>query len=590
MATSVQIGDLLGSYRIVRLLGEGGMGAVYEAAHQQIGRRAAAKILTLDPRRYPNLYHRFVNEARAANQIKHPGVVQVFEFGQLPDGTPWMLMEFLEGHTLGAYLRAAWKTTGRPLGTDGLWIFHELATILSIAHENGIVHRDLKPGNVMLVHEPGQGERVKLLDFGIAKFMRDTLDVDDPSQHFTATGAMLGTPIYMAPEQCKSSAHVTGQADVYALGVMMYELYTGRPPFSDPMPLTVMAQKLADPALPLSVVAPDTPTEIVHLVREMLDREPGVRPSMPQVQARLATILQIPAARRSGFLQQVTPPPKLEEPPPRSTLTDPNQRPLEASGVDGAPPAPSSSVGSGQVPQRLPATSGPVGTLMPPTPPEHSAGQLARQPLALPAPPSLGQQPTHPQAGSRRALRWALLAAGAGLSVATTITLWPASRKVHPPVPVVSGSVAADMSSASRAYVPPAVPVVTPGTPQAEQKATVQPPDTGSTPAQLPAAAQAQSAVEPPAKKKSACVTPSPACFIGPLTGPQRLAFRDAIDEVDLSLCTGQKIVVSAAPKLSLSSVTGISRPAAERFFFALQAALKPFPLKADVTIQCRGK
>jgi serine/threonine-protein kinase len=135
MLLSVRTGDLVGSYRIVRLLGQGGMGAVFEAEHLQIGRKAAAKFLCLDVRKHPTIYQRFVNEARACNQINHSGVVSVFEFGLLPDGTPWMLMEYLEGHTFSQHLRAALKANGRPLGTDGLWAIYELASILSVAHE-----------------------------------------------------------------------------------------------------------------------------------------------------------------------------------------------------------------------------------------------------------------------------------------------------------------------------------------------------------------------------------------------------------------------------------------------------------------------
>jgi serine/threonine-protein kinase len=434
MPTTLQVGEAIGSYRIVRLLGEGGMGAVYEAAHQQIGRRAAAKILTLDPRKYPNLYHRFVNEARAANQIKHPGVVQVFEFGQLADGTPWMLMEYLEGHTLGAYLRAAWKATGRHLGTDGLWIFYELATILTIAHDSGIVHRDLKPGNVMIVHEheAGGGERVKLLDFGIAKFLRDTLNVDDPSQHFTATGAMLGTPIYMAPEQCKSSAHVTGQADVYALGVMIYEMYTGQPPFADPQPLAVMAQKIAEPALPLSVVAPGTPAEIVHLVQQMLDRDPAARPDMAQVQARLGVFLNIPATRRSGFLHQITPPPPEKEQKPSGgpTLSQPDPGPSSApasvlsqplSNLETQPPVPSPFAQRGAASEGTPASplqaTPRAAGMTPELSPEHLA--------ALP----LHQQPTDPLSRAPGGRGPWLAVALVGVLLVAAALLWLALNK-----------------------------------------------------------------------------------------------------------------------------------------------------------------
>lgn len=363
MLLSVRIGDRLGSYRIVRSLGEGGMGVVFEAVHEQIGRRAAAKILTLDARRNPSVYQRFINEARAATQIDHPGVVQVFEFGQLEDGTPWMLMELLQGHTLAAYLRAARKVHGAPLGTDGLWIFHDLAAVLARAHRKGIVHRDLKPSNVMIVEETGHGERVKLLDFGIAKFLSESLGEAAAGVHHTRTGALLGTPAYMAPEQCKSSIRIDGQADVYALGVMLYELYTAQQPFFDAEPLALMMKKLVDAVPPILSLAPAAPPEVADLTMAMLEREPSQRPTMTEVQSRLAAFLRIPAVRRSGFLPHVTPPdrpaaqpqPAQEEPALPATESGPMVMP-------GAPP-----------PSALPAE--------PPRPP------LEERPVRLQGPP-----------------------------------------------------------------------------------------------------------------------------------------------------------------------------------------------------------
>lgn len=314
MPILVQPGDCVGNYRVLRILGQGGMGSVYEVEHMHIGRRAAMKLLMLDVRSHPQVFQRFVNEARAANQINHPGVVQVYEFGQLGDGTPWMLMQFLPGDSLEQRLRGSGNHERRviPLTTT-LTILHQLATILCAAHDTGIVHRDLKPGNIILVPDPAIpiGVRVHLLDFGIAKLMGDTLQAEggDASSFRTASGAILGTPAYMAPEQCKGAANIDAKADVYAVGVIAFQMLSGHLPFWDKQSMNIMAGKILEDAPPITQFVPAIPKEVSDLIASLLEREPLKRPNISQLEQTLLSLLQQPAHRRSGFQPAVMGPP-----------------------------------------------------------------------------------------------------------------------------------------------------------------------------------------------------------------------------------------------------------------------------------------
>jgi serine/threonine protein kinase len=208
-----------GNYRVVRQLGEGGMGVVFEALHEEIGKRAAIKVLHTAYSKDPQISARFLTEARAVNLVQHPGLVSIFEFGRTPDGAAFLVMEFLEGETL----RERVHRLGRLAVADARRIARQIAGALAAAHEKNVVHRDLKPENVMLIPEPELpgGERAKVLDFGVAKVAQGS------AAGATQAGAFLGTPAYMAPEQCLSAASVDDKADVYALGVMLYETHHG---------------------------------------------------------------------------------------------------------------------------------------------------------------------------------------------------------------------------------------------------------------------------------------------------------------------------------------------------------------------------
>lgn len=274
----IAIGQHVGSYRIERLLQTGGMGAVFEAIHRDIGRRAAVKLLRPALARDPEFTARFLNEARAANLVGHPNIVEIFEFGRLPDETPYIVMEFLAGQSMAARL----LQDPRPTLAETMEWCRQLAHAMAAAHEKGIIHRDLKPENIFLVPDPvhAGGLRVKVLDFGIAK-LRPEQSVTGAAM--TMAGTTMGSPAYMAPEQCTESSRVTDRADVYALGIILYELLAGRPPFLAELPAEVMVMQARVSPPPLGQLVPNLPAPVESLVHRMLNKTPDKRPSMADV-------------------------------------------------------------------------------------------------------------------------------------------------------------------------------------------------------------------------------------------------------------------------------------------------------------------
>jgi len=277
----------IGPYRIIRLIGSGGMGAVYEAVHDAIARRVAIKILHPEFARDGEMTARFFNEARAVNLIDHPGLVQVSDYSQEPDGRSYIVMEYLSGDNLAARLRQ-----GRLSESQALLIAWQIADTLTAVHTKSIVHRDLKPDNVMLVPDvvaPGS-ERVKLLDFGIAKLGNTA----QAGQVNTQANLIMGTPRYMSPEQCIGARFVDDRTDVYALGVMLFEMLTGRLPFVAQENQQLIAMHIASRPPSLSSVAPELSLELESLVAPLLAKDPTQRPAMGAV---FATLTQHASAR-----------------------------------------------------------------------------------------------------------------------------------------------------------------------------------------------------------------------------------------------------------------------------------------------------
>ena len=264
------LGQVVGNYRILRQLGEGGMGAVYLAEHALLGRRAAIKVLLPALSQREDVIARFFNEARAATTIGDPGIVQVFDFGQHTDGSAYLVMELLDGEALDRRL----QRVQRLAPADALRITRQIAATLGAAHAKGIIHRDLKPENVFMVRdgEVAGGERAKILDFGIAK-----LTGADGSLSKTRTGALMGTPVYMSPEQCRGAGDLDHRSDIYALGCVLYHLITGRPPFSAGGLGELLAMHMIVPAPPPSTIVPELGADLDALMARLLAKNPDDR-------------------------------------------------------------------------------------------------------------------------------------------------------------------------------------------------------------------------------------------------------------------------------------------------------------------------
>jgi len=295
-------GQRLGVYRIVRLLGEGGMGAVYEARQGPLDRRVALKTLHADHAKNTESITRFFNEAKVLSRLEHPSIVQVSDFGQAEDGTTFLVMEYLRGQSL-AHRVSELSACGEVLPiVTALQVCVQVADVLGMAHAQGIVHRDMKPANLMLVADPVApgGERVKVLDFGIAKL------TDDSGGMKTATNQVLGTPAYMSPEQCAGAGRVDAQTDVYALGCVLYELLSGMTPFVAEGAGQLIGMHLFQEPPLLTLVAPHVPSEIADLVHWMLRKEKAQRPTMKEAGTELLKHL----AKLPGGAMGVAPPPQ----------------------------------------------------------------------------------------------------------------------------------------------------------------------------------------------------------------------------------------------------------------------------------------
>jgi eukaryotic-like serine/threonine-protein kinase len=261
------IGEILNNYRVVSLLGEGGMGSVYLAEHPFMGRKAAIKVLRREFAEDLGLVERFMNEARAANAIRHPNIIDIIDVGRMPSGIPYLMMEFLDGVSLAGRI----AQTGRLEVTHAVDIMVQATSALTAAHAKGIVHRDLKPDNLYLCPDdsaPG-GERVKVLDFGIAK-LRGELGSNSAK---TQTGSVMGTPPYMSPEQCRGfTDEVDHRTDIYALGIILYEMLCGAPPFvSEGWGDVVLAHMTQEPAPPRSR-NPAVPEAVERVILKALSK------------------------------------------------------------------------------------------------------------------------------------------------------------------------------------------------------------------------------------------------------------------------------------------------------------------------------
>ena len=278
-STALAHGTDVGGYIIDGELGRGGMGVVYSATHPVIGKRAAIKVLKPSLSNNPATVERFIQEARSVNAIGHPNIVDIFDFDVLPDGRRFLVMDLLDGESLRKRVKRG------PLHVhEATLVIDEVASALVAAHDKGFLHRDLKPDNVFLVASPGRFD-VKLLDFGLAKLLPNAALLNTRAFR-TATGAQLGTPDYMSPEQLRGDKAIDARADIYALGVVAFEIITGKRPrrFGDG------TFELEGTPAEIVGAVPFVPTELAQLVETMLASDPDQRPSLVAIRAVLKRV------------------------------------------------------------------------------------------------------------------------------------------------------------------------------------------------------------------------------------------------------------------------------------------------------------
>jgi eukaryotic-like serine/threonine-protein kinase len=343
---------IAGRYRLEHPLGEGGMGTVWAATHTVTRRSVAMKFLKDSMRHRKDLRERFLREAAAASALKHPNVVEIIDVFDFAEGCPVMVMELLAGETLGAKLLRDERLSMEETAA----VMLPVVSAVGAAHALGIVHRDLKPDNLFLL-EGSAEPRVKVLDFGIAKLSAERYLQEGPSPLLTESGSMLGTPCYMAPEQASGDNPVDHRADIWSLGVILYECLSGVRPIEGENLPQVVARLMSAGIMPLERIAPELPAEVASLVKNMLSREVGRRPaSLIEVSRTLSHFTNVRApefSTPSGHQAPAQTPKTMESARPKARV-------VAGRGVE------------------------PLGPTMLSSPPVNSSLQFPQQPLPAP--------------------------------------------------------------------------------------------------------------------------------------------------------------------------------------------------------------
>ncbi|MEP6653182.1 MAG: protein kinase [Myxococcales bacterium] len=412
----LDVGQQIGGYTVIQLIGKGGMGEVYLGQHRRVARRAAIKVLNPDLSHKATIVDRFFSEARATSLIRHSGIVEIIDC-DIHEGQAYIIMELLEGESLGEYM----QRTG-PLSRDlglALGVGVNVARAVGAAHALEmvtIVHRDLKPDNIFL-HLPGKDGTaiVKVLDFGIAKLAEQGV----ASQ--TSTGVLMGTPSYMSPEQCRGARAVDARSDIYSLGCILYETMAGKPPFVSEGVGDLIIAHVSEQATPLTKLVPAVPPQLEAIIARMMAKRPDDRPqSMAEVADKLLEI-------SAGLDLQIG----VSLHPQR-----PVERPAELAKALAVTPIPGGKSTPGTGPQRIlspvrPPTPG-TQPMIAPDDGEHRPASTAPHPGMVQPPPGSEANPSGPHrivAGGTQVMTTADLPATQGGEANTTLP--SAAGEVH---------------------------------------------------------------------------------------------------------------------------------------------------------------
>ncbi|MBK6463521.1 MAG: protein kinase [Myxococcales bacterium] len=527
---SFEPGDVVeDKYRIVRTIGAGGMGAVYEGVNVRIGRRVAIKVMHGEASKVPDLRRRFAREARVAAKIGSANICDVLDLGDLPDGSSYLVMEYLVGESLDDRITARVRMPASEIALIAL----QLLDGLSAMHGAGIVHRDLKPANIFLtspsLRTTGEGrEVVKILDFGISKFQTQ-LDGDEAQ---TATGTLMGTPLYMSPEQSRGVGDLDGRSDLYCVGVILYRALAGDHCFEAANIPQLLFKTAIEPPIPLLPRVEPADHSFVPIVEKAMakapdDRYQTARELRDAIEAWLLAehpmeLLPPAAAHLDGLVLGGSGSyPNVVVPSATAAITP---QPLSASG-SGPVVAAAAAANTGSAWEKK--VSGEVSALAASLAPAASAATIASpgsQPELTTAPPSVHTPaPSQPPAGARRGPRLAVAGVAAALAlalVAVGVQRTTASGATAPPpsagpsvpsaapkpseAPPQLASAASAAPAASAASAAPAASAAATGAPSAEVSAAPATP-------KPPAAAHAAATKPGPAAATPVAVTPPPA-------------------------------------------------------------------------------
>ena len=460
---------LAGKYSIVRVIGEGGMGVVYEGRHERLGQRVAIKVLREAERKNREVVARFEREARLAAKLKSTNVARVTDVDALDDGTPFLVMEYLEGVDLDFEL----TQRGRLPIAEAVGYVLQACSAVAEAHALGIVHRDLKPHNLFLTDD-GDRRVIKLLDFGISKVTEGEPD------SVTLTRSSLGTPLYMSPEQIRSARNADHRSDLWSLGVILYELTTGRPPFDGDGPAAVIASITADaPQAPIEL-RPEMGRALSEAIMRALEKDP---------ERRFASVVDFAEALKSfGASGSWAPPPLHTSSQPRITIPD------------------------------LPRISADAITVLDPYAGRDSMPDLGEShaPVASSAHPATSTSPAVKRLGTLPWVAGAALLSGAVAALAWQLSSAPTAVSAASPTPAATSTIAPPVRETAPAEPPPA-PVVAPMPVPSRADASAAPP-TGkpkhAAAAGKPAAPTPSTASAP---KPSSAPPPAPANTVNPL-------------------------------------------------------------------------